>query len=394
MHNENNTGKPVSAGSLAYRAFFICLAFLIIPLIIHSFFQYQKEVELEREEVQLEAQVDGPHFHKTNFFIEITSFLAIELVIGGGLVFLLLRKLAKPLNVLRLTMARVAEGAVDSRYVNQRFGFEINTIGEYFNETVDALLLHQKKAEEEKIQKERLAEKLQLAQDIQADLLPKKIPIAPHLDIGASYLPALEVGGDFYDVLPLSSGKILLVLADIADKGISACLFSLGLRSSLRALAESLGDNIPELLRKANDLFMLDAEETSQFATVWLGILDGNLLSYVSLGHPPALLKRNGELIELSTGHPSMGLGHLDEITVSKYELNSRDELFIYSDGATEAHNVDGALYGMVRLKNAFLRTTSSSAAQISKSILSEIQSFSHGISQHDDLTLLLIRFI
>lgn len=520
MHNDQNTRKAVSAGTLVGRAFFICLAFLIIPLFIHSFFQYRTEMELEKQEIQLQerdvratlraiaeqisqriedfieldwkilgtpstggsldelfdfrrisVEADLPdqfvivdevqkellvgkklseqkanvivhtlseiialksppfpiaiglneqltntfveevlipktelhirlgtnytgifHLHTNNFILRIASFIAIVGLIGGGLVYLLLKKLARPLNVLRLTMDRVAQGAVYSRYVNQRFGFEVNAIGQYFNETVDALLSHQKQAEAEKIQKERLAEKFLLAQTIQADLLPKKIPTAPQLDIGAAYLPALEVGGDFYDVLPLSNGKILIVVADIADKGISACLFSLGLRSSLRALAEAKQGDVSEIIKLANDLFMLDAEETSQFATLWLGILDGKALSYLSMGHPPALLKRDGSIRELSTSHPSLGLFALHELTHSQIELQSDDELLIFSDGVTEAHDQDALLFGKDRLVTVFSRANGGTAEMVSRTILEEVQSFSHGAEQHDDVTILVVR--
>lgn len=521
MHHNQNSIKPVSAGNLAFRAFFICLALLIVPLFIHSFFQYQTEMKLEAAEIQLQEQntratlrvvgeqmsrkleemiqldwalIDNKvnidslgkrfhtqkiplppevsdhfavidenganlwvgkknssseaiiiahplhqilslngapfpidislnealvdpwierfsipntqltlligtkeqlpsHLHKTNFIVRILSFVLIVGLLGGGLVFLLLRKLARPLNVLRLTMARVAEGAVYSRYVSQRFGFEINTIGAFFNDTVDALLVHQKEAEEERIKKEKLEQKLQLAHEIQADLLPKKISATAHLDIGSAFLPALEVGGDFYDVFSLSSGKTLLVLADIADKGMSACLFSLGLRSSLRALAE-VCDSLPKLAKKANDLFMLDAAETSQFATVWLGILEGRSLSYVCLGHPPAILKRKGELQELATGHPAMGLLPFDKMQTQTMTLQTGDELLLYSDGVTEAHDSEELLYGSDRLKGIFLKASGHSAADVAHTLLYDVQSFSQNAPQHDDLTLLVIRLI
>jgi sigma-B regulation protein RsbU (phosphoserine phosphatase) len=334
------------------------------------------------------------HLQTTHFAIHILSFFLIVIVIGGCLVFLLLKRLARPLNVLRMTMERVAEGLVYSRYVNQRWGFEINDIGQYFNETVDALLVHQKEAEEERIKKEKLEQELQLAREIQADLLPKIIPAAPHLDIGAAYLPALEVGGDFYDILPLTSGKILIVLADIADKGISACLFSLGLRSSIRALAEAMGNDLPQMVKKVHELFCLDAEETSQFATVWIGILDEKKLSFVSLGHPPALLKRNGQLQELTTGNIAIGLPNFEIPKAQQIELKSGDELLLYSDGATDAHDADRLLYGLDRIKQSFLRSTNIGAAESSHQILEEIQSFSQGIAQYDDLTLLVIRMI
>lgn len=489
--------KPASAWNLAGRAFVICFAFLIIPLFIHSFFQYRREIHIVEQNTRSSLQaagwqmgkriedlvvrdwailsancsgfpiqhvaprhgkyafIDGsnlvvgmdglafthplqevlalketpfpmnasfspdlqdewiesfqihnteltlylgtkssavPQLQWSNLIFRIGSFVLLFGIMGSLLVLLLLRLLTKPFNVLCRTMERVALGAVHSRYVKQRFGFEINDLGGYFNETVEALLEHQKQAEEERLQKERLAQTLKVAQEIQADLLPKKFPTIPTLDIGAAYLPALEVGGDFYDILPLSSGKVLIVVADIADKGISACLFSLGLRSSLRALAEAQ-DDLGALVKKANELFLLDAEESSQFATVWLGILDGKRLNYVSLGHPPALLKRGGGLIPLSSDHPSLGLP-LKSVVPQTVDLESGDILFVYSDGAFEAHDVHDVDYGAKRLKDSFLHNPNTSSQALADQMLLAIQQHSHGVAQYDDLTLLFIRSI
>lgn len=329
----------------------------------------------------------------SQLILRIASFLFFVAVIGGGAVYFLLRKAYRPLNALRLTMERVADGAVHSRYTPHRWGFELNAIGESFNDTLNSVLLHQEQAEAERLAREKLAQELKLGHEIQESLLPRTFPTMPNLDIGTGCLPAQEVGGDFYDVFLLPSGKCLIAVADLAGKGISACLFSLGLRSSLRALA-STTDNLSEIVAKANNLFLLDAKDTGEFATLWIGMLESKTLHYISLGHPPVLFKRQGQFLELSTHNIAIGLMPFGGLKIATQLLEPGDELLLYSDGATEAHNTSQELYGMQRLKASFLRCQSVNAQNDADLILQDIQRFSQGTLQHDDLTLLLIRLV
>jgi sigma-B regulation protein RsbU (phosphoserine phosphatase) len=120
--------------------------------------------------------------------------------------------------------------------------------------------------------------------------------------------------------------------------------------------------------------------------------LESQKLEYISLGHPPVLLKRRGHLLELSTHHPAMGLMPLNELVANHQSLESGDELLLYSDGATEAHDPNGELYGIARLKASFLRCQDTNAQSSSDQILQDIHRFSQSADQHDDLTLLVIR--
>ncbi len=325
---------------------------------------------------------------RQHLFFRIGTFLVFVALLGGGLVTLFYRRLSKPLNALCLTMKRVAEGAVHSRYVRQWLGFEINSIGLTFNAMMDDLLLSTQEAEVERTKREKLAQELKLGHDVQENLLPKHFPTILDFEVSGVSLPAYEVGGDFYDVLPLDSEKTLIVVADLAGKGISSCLFALGLRSSLRALAANLGSDLKQIVKQANELFLIDAEETGQFATLWIAILEKRSLHFVSLGHPPALLKREGALIELSTEGPALGLAPYKSIEVGVMQFKEGDELLIFSDGATEAVDEEGKFYGVERLKKAFLSSKSTDSAD---AIAQEIQRFSQGAVQHDDITFLKI---
>ncbi|HEY4255317.1 MAG TPA: PP2C family protein-serine/threonine phosphatase, partial [Chlamydiales bacterium] len=314
-------------------------------------------------------------------------------VIGGGLVWLLTRKLASSLHSLCHTMDRVSEGASSVRFSPKMLGFEINDIGLLFNETLDSLLLQQKVAEKERLHREKLAQELKLGHDIQASLLPGQLVFVEGPQITTACVPATEVGGDFCDAFPLLSGELLLAMADVAGKGISACLFSVGLRSSLRALAAA-SENLSVVVAKANDLFLMDAKETGLFATLWLSVVKEGTLEYINLGHPPAFLKRKGKLQELTTHHPALGLMPLHGLKSKKISLEPGDELLLYSDGVTEAHNTQEKLYGAERLKETFLHgEKKESTAAIVEKIFEDAQLFSQNAPQHDDMTLLLARW-
>lgn len=508
MPKENKTQKINFEGSLARRAFLICLLLLILPLLIHSFLLYAREIRLVEHNLRLDLRAIGaeasmrlserihmdwhlietresnlslkaaplgpntPHYfvkladpetiligvaisptealiaqrsllpflilpESASFPIDMTlgslpedqwqetfpiqdtellltlgtsrqrihdlqtlhlafrigSFLFLIAILGGGAVYVLLRKMYRPLNALRLTMERVAEGAIHSRYTPHVWGFEINAIGACFNETLGSVLRHQEETEREKLAKEKLEQELHLGHVIQESLLPKSFPSLPNLDIGTGSLPAKEVGGDFYDLFAMPNGKCMIAVADIAGKGISACLFSLGLRSSLRALA-STTDNLSEIVSKANELFLLDAKDNGDFATLWIGLLENNTLHYLSLGHPPILLKRQEEIQELSTHHPAIGLMPLNALSSAQIHLETGDTLLLYSDGVTEAHDTSQALYGLEQLKTTFLEGSAHSAQATVNHLLQDIHRFSQGAMQHDDLTLLCIRFV
>ncbi len=314
-------------------------------------------------------------------------------VIGGGAVFLLSRRIGKPLKALCKTMTRVSEGGVHVRYTPDWMGFEINQLGKQFNETLDSLLLHQQEAERERIGRERLAEELKIGHEIQMSLLPTHLPNLPEIDMAPGYLPAKEVSGDFYDLFQLENGTILLAVADTAGKGISACLYSLGLRSMIRSLARTTKD-LSEIVLQANDLFWIDARNSGMFVTLWLGIYDPakHLLTYCTQGHPPGLLKRGNHIQELWTGGIALGAQQLDAIPTAQITLAEGDFLFLYTDGIIEAHDPDAQLFGQKRLREFILRKKKESSQQFVDQLLEEIHLFSQGSPQHDDIAMLALR--
>jgi len=159
----------------------------------------------------------------------------------------------------------------------------------------------------------------------------------------------------------------------------------LGLRSSLRALAANV-DSLAEIVKEANELFLSDAEQSSNFATLWIGIIERHRLSYISLGHPPALLKRGTRIKELTSPYSALGVMPYEQLRAKSIDLEAGDEILIFSDGATDAMNEKGERFGQKRLQEAFISTNSA------EELLTRIQRFAEGTLAHDDLTLVFVR--
>lgn len=333
--------------------------------------------------------------HERDYYFRFATLVFFVGILGGGTVFWLTRRISKPLKHLCATMHRISEGAVHVRYFPDSMGFEINQLGQQFNETLDALLNLQQEAEKERLARQKLAQELRIGHEIQANLLPHHIPKFPGMDIAFGYLPAKEVGGDFYDLFPLEDGRFLFVIADTAGKGISACLYSLGLRTIFRSLATSTKD-LAQLVLKANDLFWLDTHESGMFVTAWLAFYDPatQQLTYCSQGHPPVLLKRGSQVEELFTKGMALGVQKLDSIMTHQMTLRPGDLLFLYTDGIVEAHSPDGKMFGHKRLREFLLsQENTCTSQQLIDHLLDTIQVHSQGTSQHDDMTLLAFRY-
>lgn len=329
------------------------------------------------------------------FFFRIGSFLFFIGLLGGLSVWTLMKRVSRPLQSLHSVMKRVAEGANHVRYKKDWLGFEINALGTLFNQTLDSLFFHMQEVEKQKLAREKLAEELRIGHEIQLSLLPSHLPDFSGIDLGFGFLPAREVGGDFYDIFPLKDGSLFIVIADTAGKGVSACLYSLGLRSILRSLTTSNFD-LSEIILQANDLFLRDAKHSGMFVTLWAAIYDPleRALTYCSQGHPPAILIRRGKIEELWTAGIALGAQVLDVVTTKTIELAPQDLLVLYTDGVIEAQAEDQDLFGQKRLLELLIRSEKLPPPQIVEKLFAEIELFSQRVSQSDDIAVLSIKIV
>src|SRR5271165_6372954 len=246
----------------------------------------------------------------------------------------------------------------------------------------------------ERMEAERRAEQeMQIARQVQSRLLPQQAPSLKTLDCAGKCIQTRAVGGDYYDFLDFGSGRVGLVLADIAGKGISGALLMANLQANLRGQYALALEDIPRLLRSVNRLFYKNTE-TSNYATMFFSIYDDETrqLRYVNCGHnPPIVLRVNGDVERLPATATVLGLFEEWDCTVAECELASGDVLVIYTDGISEAGPNEDEEFADERLIAATRKHQQQSAGEILENILTEVQQFSRG-EQADDMTLIVAR--
>ncbi|MBN2479028.1 MAG: PP2C family protein-serine/threonine phosphatase [Parachlamydiales bacterium] len=333
--------------------------------------------------------------HKSDFLLRHSILLGIFFIISLVLSFILYKLLSKPIDNLLIIMKEIKQGNLSARYQKHRVGFEINNLGIFFNDMMQEVISHQKRIEEEKLDKQRYIDQLLIAKEIQLSMLPKEPLDINQIDIATGYIPAKEVGGDFYDYFKIDD-KIVFIVSDIVGKGIPACLYSLNLRSILRAYATYFTD-LQDILINTNNLFLKDSEKEFIFATLWIGILDlkTNLLTYANAGHPPAIIrKKDGSLIELEANGKALGFEKIKNFEIKKIHLQKEDVLFIYSDGIIDAIDLQHHFYSKEKLLDFLKNTGSKNSSDIVSSLFYEIKDFSKDVFQYDDMTILCVKFL
>jgi serine phosphatase RsbU (regulator of sigma subunit) len=249
------------------------------------------------------------------------------------------------------------------------------------------------------VEKEKLEHELELARQIQLQILPEEVPSLPGFDFGALIVPARAVGGDFYDFIPLDEERIGVVVGDVSDKGIPAAMYMTLSYSLIRAEAQRLASPA-ETLQSVNR-YLLDISTSGMFVTVLYGILDqtSREFRFARAGHEyPIILDDEGRQLELAhTSGRLMGL--FDDLSLEEECIifPPGGSALIYSDGVTEAMNEHQELYGASRAmeflgKRANIESTPAAAKDICDQLLTELRSFVGNVQQQDDITILAIQ--
>ncbi|MEL7431599.1 MAG: PP2C family protein-serine/threonine phosphatase [Chlamydiota bacterium] len=336
---------------------------------------------------------DLKNLHIDRYIRRLVFLLFLILVVGGGIALLCTIRMARPLRSLLSHMNGVQEGKVQARYQKDPLGFEINTLGENFNAMIESLLREQKLAQKERSQKELYEKELLFGQDIQENLLrfdQKDLPI----DVASYYASSKEVGGDFYDLFYKGENTLYFSLADVSGKGVSACLYALGLRSSLRTSVATAPLDLA--LQRANHLFSIDAKDTGMFASIWAAYyeMSTQTLTYLNAGHWPAILRRKeGKILSLDTGSPSIGIEENSLFVPEKIHIGPGDLLLLYSDGIIEMRGARGEMYGKKRLEQCLKDTEDLSAKEVMSKIIDDYDAFRGEQKPEDDVTILLLLF-
>ncbi len=245
----------------------------------------------------------------------------------------------------------------------------------------------------EAIEKERIERELELAAAIQREILPRALPRVAGVELAAANVPTRQVGGDYYDLFPLSGGRLGFLVADVSGKGVPAALLVSTVHSAVHLQIDE-AKTIADLVARI-DRHLRRFAATRKFLTLFFGLLepDTGLFRYVSAGHNPALLARaTGELVRLeSTGVPVGMLPNASwrEETVS---VAPGDLLFVYTDGVTEAVNEKDEEFGLERLSEIVSGGAALPPRELCDQVLAAVADFARGMPQYDDQTLLLVR--
>ncbi len=243
----------------------------------------------------------------------------------------------------------------------------------------------------------RLDQEVRIAADVQQRLFPQVQPRLATLDYAGYCHPARRVSGDYYDFMRLAPGKLGLLVADVAGKGISAALLMASMHACIRTHATVFGERCGEVVTEVNAL-LYGATDPDRFATLFYGIYDDatRRLTYSNAGHEPALLVRAGEpqptCVRLGAGTPPVGIFATLPAVQSTVELERGDWLAIFSDGIPEALNQKEEEFGRERLLEILVGNRQRSAGEMRDAILGEVTKFSDGGPQSDDLTLIVAR--
>ena len=240
--------------------------------------------------------------------------------------------------------------------------------------------------------RQRIERELGIARDIQQALLPRGFRNFPHLDISAMNKPCLEVGGDYFDVFPIDDQRTAFLIADVSGKGLGAALLTTMLQGALSGM--TIGVEPTRVFQHINQ-FLCEHAEVGRYATLFFGILDrdGNL-EYINAGHPAPTLVRSSGVSELFTeGSFPVGLIPEANHTSIRLKLDPGDTLVLFSDGVTEAADLDQQLFGDKRLHDILAGQHDAPLDEVRQKIVEAVENFAGAASQADDITLLLVRY-
>lgn len=289
-------------------------------------------------------------------------------------------------------------GTFENQRIHIRTGDEIESLSDSFNYMLAELENYIANLSKVTAEKERIGAELDIAKHIQASMLPCIFPAFPErkeIDIYATMTPAKEVGGDFYDFFMVDDEHLAIVMADVSGKGVPAALFMVIGKTLIKDHTVP-GCDLGKVFSDVNDL-LCEANSEGLFITAFEGVLDlkTGLFQYVNAGHEmPFICKAGGEFepYKIRPGFVLAGMEGM-RYTAGTMQFEVGDRIFQYTDGVTEATNVQNELYGMERLKKALDTHRQESPEQILVSIKKDIDEFVGEAPQFDDITMLCLEY-
>lgn len=325
--------------------------------------------------------------------VYISSFdlLLVFFVLFVDVFFLIKKVVIDNIHRINDSLSEITDGDL-SIHVDIRKNEEFASLSDDINATVERLKQFISDAEK------RIDMELAFAKTIQHSVLPSVFPPFPNhgeIDIYAAMRTAKEVGGDFYDFYLLDDDRLGFLMADVSGKGIPSAMFMMNAKSVIKNLAES---NLPvsEIITEANNRICA-TNEAEMFVTAWMGILDLNtgVVKYTNAGHNPPLVRHGNGEFEYLRSKPCLVLGGMEGIPYreNEFQLEPGDEIFLYTDGVTEATSADTELFGEKRLKQTLNARVFVAARDVCDEVLEKVLAFTGEAPQFDDITVMSLKY-
>ncbi len=248
---------------------------------------------------------------------------------------------------------------------------------------------------QETLEAEALERQVAMAADVQQRMVPRQPPKLDGIDLASVYVPCYALGGDFFDFIPLPEGNIGLIVADVSGKGVPASLIMASVRAFVRAQIDNVY-YLYEIMRRVNLMLCRDTKP-SEFVTTFYGVFNTitRRFTYTNAGHPPALILRKGEIIELETPNMVLGVDPEEEFVQRWIDLEVGDVILLYTDGLPDAMNFNEETYGRDRIIAAFKQAGAlpdASAETIANHLLWDMRRFVGLTRPSDDVTMIVAR--
>lgn len=335
---------------------------------------------------------------QNSILLAITIFVAGFIIIVIGVYFIskvFADRVVQPLQILQKDVQMISEGNLEHRAKIIQDD-EIGELANAFNNMSASLQEYIKNLSSVMAEKERIGAELNVATQIQADMLPSIFPAFPEreeFDIYATMQPAKEVGGDFYDFFLIDDDHLAVVIADVSGKGVPAALFMVIAKTLLKNRAQ-MGDSPAKVLEVVNNQ-LCENNKAEMFVTVWFGVMQistGKIVA-ANAGHEkPIIRKADGEF-EIFKDKHGFVMGGMEGMKYKEYELEIEKGgcLFVYTDGVPEATSSDSELFGMERLVQVLNEEKDAPLPDILKSVKGSIDKFVKDAPQFDDITMLAL---
>jgi sigma-B regulation protein RsbU (phosphoserine phosphatase) len=340
-----------------------------------------------------ELTTDIARLNRTVIILGIIGLILLSIAVA-----FIARSFTRPLRAMARATEKIATGNLDIELPPAKTGDEVGKLSKSFQTMKESLKEYIQQLTETTASKERIESELKIAHDIQMSILPKIFPPFPNrkeFDIYAVIEPAREVGGDLYDFFFIDEENLFFIIGDVSGKGVPASLFMAVAKTLIKATAlKGIGPG--EILTEVNRE-LSQGNESCMFATIFCGILHTKTgaVSYANGGHNFPLILRKDREVAFLEGKRGLVVGAMEDsiYETERFTLEPGDGLYLYTDGVTEAMNEQEEFFSEGRLKNQMIELQERSLYDVISGLMEGVVSFSRGIPQSDDITMMMIQF-